>query len=779
MIQRQSLKKEYKQLEQIRQLIPRMEKLSDRGLAGLTKQFKNRFQEGETLEQLLPEVYAAVCEADRRILGKMPYDVQILGAIAMHEGCLTEMHTGEGKTLTATMPLYLNALTGKSCLLLTANEYLAKRDAEEMGKVYTFMGLSCVCGAATDAQEKLTNDDKRRIYDSDIVYTTHGALGFDYLFNQLVTTVQDRFMRAFYYVIIDEADTVLLDAAQTPLVIAGSPRTQSNLYEMTDFFVSTLQEGEDYLCEDGAVYLTEKGDRYAESYFQIDNFYSRKHFELHRHVIQALQAHTLYEPEENYLITGREKKELVLLDQGTGRLMPGVKLRGGMQQALETKEKVPVSQENRSVASITYQNLFKLFPKIAGMSGTLLDNRRELRKTYKTRIVSIPTNKACIRRDLPDQYFRTNEEQVKAALLAAEQLHEAGRPVLMVANDIYETEWISELLTEGGIAHSVLNANNAAWEAEMIAAAGQKTAVTVATSMAGRGTDIRLGEGVRELGGLAVLGIGRMRDIRLEKQARGRAGRQGDPGSSQFFVSLEDDIVTECGPKRVDYYTEEGHRISRMRMKRMINGAQKLCSENAEFARQQSVDYDKIMQRQRYMLYQVRDELLEGGTLKRKRFYEISKENIRLFVNKKKEINPADAARYILDNISYRPPRDNKQIYANKKQLQHYLMDCVEAACRRKRREIRDRNVWDAFVRKAALQAIDDAWVEQVDYLQQLRAAVAGRAFAGRNVLQEYQTEAYKSFEKMVRQIRLNIMRNVLLSSVKTGADGRVTMILP
>lgn len=492
MIQSKKLKQLNRILNKVKGHREEMEKMSDSELSALTDKFKKRLENGETLDDILPEAYAAVCEADKRILGKFPYDVQIMGAIALHQGNLIEMNTGEGKTLVGTMPLYLNALTGKSTILLTNNEYLAVRDAKEMGDVYRFMGLSVGTGVQDRAEEKFTNDDKREIYACDIVYTTHSVFGFDYLLNNLVTSASDRFMRELYYVIIDEADAVLLDSAQTPLVISGSPRVQSNLYEMADFFVTTLEEGRDYEKDDNKVWLTKEGVRYTEEYFSIDNFYGEEYFEINRHVTLALRAHVLFEIEKQYMISN--DGELQLLDSGSGRMMPGVKLRGGQHQALEVKEGIELSSENRSVASITYQNLFLLFPKMAGMSGTISDASQELKSVYGTDVIVIPPNCPLNRKDLKDFYYKDIYSQFDAAIELVKETHSTGQPVLVVVSTIGETELVSKLLVEENIPHSVLNANNAFWEVEIIKEAGQMNTVTVATSMAGRGTDIRLGD---------------------------------------------------------------------------------------------------------------------------------------------------------------------------------------------------------------------------------------------------------------------------------------------
>ena len=753
--------------------------LSEEELSQKTVEFRQRLKEGETLEEMLPEAYAVVCEADKRILGKFPYDVQILGGIALHQGYLAEMNTGEGKTLVATMPLYLNALTGKSTILVTTNEYLALRDAQEMGQVYRFLGLTVAAGVRERAEERITNEEKKEIYGADIVYTTHSTLGFDYLFNNLVTSAEDRFMREFYYVIIDEADSVLLDSAQTPLVISGSPRVQSNLYEMADFFVRTLKEGQDYEKEEKKVWLTEQGIAYAERYFRIDNFYGKEYFEINRHVTLALRAHALFEPEKEYMVS--ENGEIRLLDGGSGRMMPGVKLRGGQHQALEVKEHLALSQENRSVASITYQNLFLLFPKMAGMSGTISDAARELREVYGVRVLVVPPNCPVLRKDQKDLFFRDADSQFRAAITMAAVKHETGQPVLIVVSTIAETELVSKLLTDRRIPHNVLNANNAFWEAAIIKEAGQKNAVTVATAMAGRGTDIRLGEGVPQLGGLAVIGIGRMHNTRQERQAKGRAGRQGDPGSSCFFVSLEDEVVAAFGPSDMEKYLEKHRRIGRGRIRRIVNHAQSLGEEKAVLSRKQALYYDEVMQKQRQLIYAMRDELLDGGGISIGRFEKIAAENVRGFVNenqKKGKIDRQVMNRYLLDNVSYHMEEIPEEALL-RRNAEKYLLDGIQKSLSGQEKKMGDSETMLDFMRIATLAAIDDAWVEEVDYLQQLQAAVAGRASAQRNPVYEYRRDALESFRRMEKTVQRNIMRNILLSDVEHTREGELRILFP
>ncbi len=776
MRQSRQLRKLRKILLKVRGFQQEMRALSDEELAGRTGIFKARIGQGESLEDILPEAFAAICEADYRVLGKFPYDVQVLGAIALHQGMLAEMNTGEGKTLMATMPLYLNALSGKSTILVTTNEYLALRDAREMGQVYQFMGLSVAAGVKERAGERITNEEKKEIYGADIVYTTHSSLGFDYLLNHLVTSASERYLREFYYVIIDEADSVLLDSAQTPLVISGSPRVQSNLYELADFFVTTLVSGRDYEKEEDKVWLTREGIRYAEHFFQIENFYDEAYFEINRHVILALRAHTLFQIEKEYMITN--SRELQLLDGGSGRMMPGVKLRGGQHQAIEAKEKLKISQESRSVASITFQNFFQLFPKMAGMSGTIVDAAAELLDVYHREVVVIPPNCPVRRVDLADYYYRDAGHQFSAAMATAIITHHTGQPVLIVVATIPETEMVSKRLVQAKIPHNVLNANNAFWEANIIKEAGQRNAMTVATAMAGRGTDIKLGEGVKELGGLAVIGIGRMVNIRQERQARGRAGRQGDPGSSRFFVSLQDMVVARNGPPKLEAYIEGRKGIGNRRLKRIIHSAQQTGEELAVLSRRQAMEYDQVLHRQRELMYAMRSQLLEGRGMDDARFVDIIQENIQRFTGSRPELDAGLLNRYLLDHISCQLDGNEKEMSKkDKKSIEEYLMSRAKQSFQEQKEKTG--KMMSRFMRIAALKAIDEAWVEQVDYLQQMQTAVSGRAMAQRNPVFEFQKDGFESFQKMKVTILRNIMRNILLSDVYTDEKGQLHILLP
>lgn len=758
-------------LGKVKEECKKVKELSDYELKNKTLEFKERLHNGETTDDILPEAFAVCCEADYRVLGMFPYDVQILGGIALHLCYLCEMNTGEGKTLTATMPLYLNGLTGKSSILVTANEYLAIRDAEEMGQVYKFLGLSVEAGVKRDTNEKLDNDSKKDVYAADIVYTTHGSLGFDYLLNNLVQSKEDRFMRDFYYVIIDEADSVLLDSASMPLVISGSPRVQSNLYGITDFFVTTLVEDVHYEIEDKKVWLTKEGVEYVQRYFRIENLYGEENYDILRHVVLALRAHFLLEKDTDYVVT--DKGEVVLLDKSTGRKMTGMKLRGGSHQAIEEKEHVELSDEQRSVASITYQNLFNLFPKMSGMSGTIKDGKDELLEVYHKQVVVIPPNKPLARIDLPDQYFKTSEEQFDAVIKETVKRHETGQPVLLIASLISDTEMLSKLLVQENIEHSVLNANNAFWEAEIIKEAGQKNVVTVATSMAGRGTDIRLGPGVKELGGLCVLGVGRMNNTRDERQARGRAGRQGEPGISMFYVSLEDDVCEILGDDFLDKYIEKDKYISKRRIKKLVNKSQKIKEESSVFQRKNSVDYDSVMQRQKTIMYKIRNDLLDGMNLDEGVLKQIYVNNINEFAKDHKKMDDKTMYRYILDNLSYRL----KELSVSSANKKDYLKQYADMAFKDKKQLLGNR--FSEYCRLCTLKALDDGWIEEVDYLQQLQAAISGRSTAQRNLLYEYQREARLSFRDMEKSIKKAMIRNILLGEVSFGKDNEMIILYP
>ncbi|NYA66266.1 accessory Sec system translocase SecA2, partial [Lactobacillus salivarius] len=655
-----SLRVVKKILKKVNSHAEEMSKLSDNQLKDKTQQFKKRLKQGETLDNILPEAFAAIREADKRVLGMFPYDVQVMGGIVLHQGNIAEMKTGEGKTLTATMPMYLNALSGESIILVTTNEYLANRDCEEMSQVYNWMGLSAASAVPENADD-LKVEEKREIYNSDIVYTTNNALGFDYLIDNLASSKEEKFMPEFSYVIVDEVDAVLLDTATTSLVISGAPRVQSNMYKMTDEFVVSLEEEEDYRLDEEKknVWLTRKGIEVAQEYFRVPNLYDGKHVELVRHITLALKAHNLFEKGKDYVI---EDNKMYLLDSTEGRILENTKMQQGQQQAIEAAEGAEISDDMRSMASITYQNFFRLFKKIGGMTGTGKTANKEFIETYYMKVIQIPTNNPVIRKDYPDKIYPTLREKLMASLKLVKELHEKGQPILLTTADVELSEIYSEILLHEQIPHNLLNAHNAAKEAEIISEAGQWGSVTVATSMAGRGTDIKLGKGVKELGGLAVIGTELMPSKRTELQLRGRSGRQGDPGFSQFFVSLEDDVVIDSGPKWVHKYLKK-HRndnpdspreLKSLRFRWAMKRTQKQHDNQGYNNRKQTMDYDESSKKQRNLIYSQRDELIsENGRFKFNAEKFILKYLDGYLAKHKADFTRNELSRLIFDNLSY------------------------------------------------------------------------------------------------------------------------------
>ena len=766
--------------------------LTDDELAGKTQEFKERLAAGETLDDLLVEAFAVVREADKRILGMFPYDVQVMGGIVIHQGNVAEMNTGEGKTLTATMPVYLNALSGQGVMLVTTNDYLAKRDAEEMGQVYEFLGLTIrIPFPEEDDDEELTPEDKREVYSADVVYTTNSGLGFDYLLDNLASSEDKKYMPEFNFVIIDEVDAVLLDSAQIPLVISGSPRVQSNFYEIIDTLMTTLVEGQDYIFkeEKKEVWLTTKGAKTTESFLGIDNLYSEEHSVLARHLIFALRAHTLFKRDKDYIIRKGEKdEELVLLDQGTGRLLEMTKLQGGLHQAIEAKEHVSLSEETRAMASITYQSLFKKFKKISGMTGTGKVAEKEFLETYGMSVIRIPTNCKNQRIDYPDNLYVTLPEKVYASLAEIKYYHEKGNPLLIFVGSVEMSELYSSLLLREGIAHNVLNAHNAAREAQMIAESGRRGAVTVATSMAGRGTDIKLGPGVAELGGLVVIGTERMNSKRIDLQIRGRSGRQGDPGLSKFFVSLEDDVIKKFGPPWVhkmykDYTVNQQispDPLEGRRYRKLVEKAQKASDSAARSSRSQTLEYAESMNIQREMVYSQRNRLIDGTEDLDGFVVDVLDEFVRKSLAEEPFESREELYHFIVKNISFlyhAVPRELDM--TDKDAIKLVLETTVQKSLQEKRTLLETLDLFSRFQRLALLKAIDDNWVEQVDYLQQLSLAIGGQSAAQKNPIVEYYQEAYNGFEEMKKQVKKDMVRNLLLSRVDISPDGEIMTYFP
>ena len=784
--QNRKLRKVGATLKKINGLKDEMAALSDEALAVKTVEFRQRLAEGETLDDLLVEAFAVVREADKRILGMFPYDVQVMGGIVIHQGNVAEMNTGEGKTLTATMPLYLNALTGKGAMLITTNEYLAKRDAEEMGPVYRFLGLSIGVPFTDDLEEELKAEDKRKIYNSDIIYLTNSGLGFDYLSDNLASSSNEKFLRPFDYVIIDEIDDILLDSAQTPLIIAGSPRVQSNYYGIIDTLVTTMVENEDYIFkeEKEEIWLTTKGAKTAERFLGIDNLYKEEYATYVRHIVYSLRAHKLFTRDKEYII---RDDEMVLLDKGTGRLMEMTKLQGGLHQAIEAKEHVKLSPETRAMASITYQSLFKMFNKISGMTGTGKVAEKEFLETYNMSVIRIPTNRPLLRKDYPDNLYVTLPEKVYASLECIKEYHLKGNPLLVFVGSVEMSHLYSSLLLREGIAHNVLNANNAAREAQIVSESGQMGAVTVATSMAGRGTDIKLGPGVAELGGLVVIGTERMESQRIDLQIRGRSGRQGDPGLSKFFVSLEDDVIKKFGPSWVHRMYQEysvaditqPQVLEGIKYHRLVDKAQNASDSASRTNRQRTLEYAESMNIQRDLIYKERNRLINGDRDLRDVLSEMIDEYIETILSDNLKTRE-ELFHYIITNISFNIrelPLD--LVIEDEQELRNFLIQIINNELNDKKTLLEPHDLYDQFLRISMLKAIDDNWVEQVDYLQQLMMAIGGQTASQTNPIVEYYREAYMGFETMKEQIRSDMVRNVLMGLVQMGPKGEIVTHFP
>ena len=779
------LRRVKKILKKINALKHKMESLSDRELSAKTVEFRRRLAKGETLDDLLVEAFAVVREADRRILGMFPYDVQVMGGIVIHEGNVAEMSTGEGKTLTATMPVYLNALTGKGTMVITPNAYLAKRDAEEMGAVYRFLGLT-IGVPFVESGKDFSVEEKREMYNSDIIYTTNGNLGFDYLNDNLASNKEGKFLRPFDYAIIDEIDDILLDSAQTPLIIAGAPRVQSNHYGIVNTLMTTLVEGEDFIYkeEKGEVWLTKQGAKEAESFFGIDHLYNEKNAVFARHIAYAMRAHKLYTKDKDYVIRGNE---MVLVDKGSGRLLEQTKLQGGLHQAIEAKEHVKLSPETRAMASITYQSLFKMFNKLSGMTGTGKVAEKEFRETYNMAVVRIPTNRPKQRIDYPDNLYVTLPEKVYASLEYIKEYHAKGNPLLVFVGSVEMSHLYSSLLLREGIAHNVLNAHNVAREAQIISESGQMGAVTVATSMAGRGTDIKLGKGVAELGGLIVIGTERMESQRVDLQIRGRSGRQGDPGMSKFFVSLEDDVIKKYGPSWVhkkykDYQVQDMTQpevLKGRKYRNLVAKAQYSSDSAGRAARIHTLEYAESMNIQREMMYKERNRLIDGS----RDLEDVVGEIIDTYIDQVASSNYESREllfHFIVTNISFHVKELPEDIdVTNKTAVRSFIKQIIDKELSEKRALLEQHDLYEQFLRLSLLKAIDYNWVEQVDYLQQLSMAISGQSAAQKNPIVEYYQEAYAGFETMKEQIRVDMVRNLLMGLVEVTPKGEIITHFP
>lgn len=775
---------DYYRLKKIRLLLNKVNaqashvaKLTDDELRQKTIEFRERHSKGESLDSLLPEAFAVAREADKRVLGMYPYDEQVMGAIVLHQGNIAEMKTGEGKTLVATMALYLNALSGKGAILVTNNSYLARRDGEEMGPLYRFLGLSTAIGLSEDPTKTLTVEEKRVIYNSDVIYTTNSVLGFDYLIDNLADSPDKKYLRDFHYCIIDEADAVLLDAAQMPLVISGAPRVQSNLYKICDNFIYTLVDDSYYHLdiEKKEVWLTQKGIDEAIKYFAIEHLYvsDENHRELIRHITLALRAHKLFKKNKDYIV---ESGEVKLIDKREGRVLEMTKMQAGQHQAIEVKEGLEVSQEMRAIASITYQNLFFLFENFGGMTGTGKSDEDEFIEIYEREVVQIPTHNTLLRKDLPDRIFTTMPEKIYASIELVKELHSKGQPILLVTGSVKMSEVYSEILLLEGIPHNLLNAQSESKEASIIAEAGREGNITVATMMAGRGTDIKLTPNSKKLGGLAVIITERMESKRMDLQIRGRAGRQGDPGFSQFFVSLEDDLLTEWGRSGLqDYYQKQVSKRNITNPKQLLSSSFQRGVEHAQRAsdaygrnfRKDTLQFDDSLRLQRQIVYAERNRIL-SDELSQYRLRDIVMEFVEAILKKaEKFLTKEELLDIILTNISYDVDTSKlNQSEYSRAEAKEIILELVEQQFKIKEELLTTEKQKDSFKRVVLLKAIDECWIEEVDYLQQLRVLVSSRRTAQRNPVFEYHKEALKSFDNMLNDIRQLVVRNTLLSEV-------------
>ncbi len=747
-----------------------MAALSDDQLKEKTEEYKKRLAEGETVDDLLPEAFATAREAAYRVINEKPYRVQVMGAVAMHKGDIAEMKTGEGKTLTATMAVYLNALTGQGVHVITVNEYLAGRDAAWMGEIYRFLGLSVGVN-----KRELKAKEKREAYACDITYTTNSELGFDYLRDNMVTRVEDRVMRGLHMAIIDEVDSVLIDESRTPLIISGGKKETANLYIQADKFAKTLVAPEyetdrfthekhlisgDYDIDEKTrqVMLSEDGVHKAEKYFHIKNLYDIEHTQLVHHINQALKANYIFTNEVEYVVS--DDQEIVIVDQFTGRLMPGRAYSDGLHQAIEAKEGVPIKEETSTLATITYQNFFRLYEKLAGMTGTAKTEEEEFLSTYNMKVVVIPTNRPVIREDQPDEIYAHKDRKYKALVEEVKRLYTKGQPVLVGTIAVETSELISNMLKKEGIPHEVLNAKNHAREAEIIAKAGRPKSVTIATNMAGRGTDIKLTKETRELGGLAVLGSERHESRRIDNQLRGRSGRQGDPGFSRFYVSLEDNLMVRFGGDKLQKMFEKlgDEQVQSKAVTRSITMAQKRVEGFNFDMRKQLLDYDDVLRRQREIIYAQRNRILESDEV-----HEMVHTIFDKAIEETLQANIVDAKKQTVDPVSLSKSFDimgmqeEKQIKPDEiegksyKEIEDYAKNKIWGEYEKEIQPVKKQFL--PFERTVVLRNIDRNWIAHIDRMDKLRSGIYLRSYAQNNPLQQYVQEGFDMFEEMNRRI--------------------------
>ncbi|MBU5478247.1 preprotein translocase subunit SecA [Eubacterium sp. MSJ-13] len=764
-------------VNKIEALAPEFEKLTDDELKAKTPEFKARLEKGETLDDLLPEAYATVREAATRVLGMRHYRVQLIGGVILHQGRITEMRTGEGKTLVSTLPAYLNALEGKGVHIVTVNDYLAKRDAEWMGKVHEFLGLTV--GVILNSMD---NDERREAYNCDITYATNNELGFDYLRDNMVVYKEELVQRELHYAIIDEVDSVLIDEARTPLIISGQSGKSTKLYEACDIFVKQLtrgtakelskmdiimneeeQETGDYVVDekDKNVNLTEEGVRKAERFFQVKNLADPDNLELQHNINLALRAHSLMFRDKDYVV---KDDQVLIVDEFTGRIMPGRRFSDGLHQAIEAKEHVKVKRESKTLATITFQNFFNKYAKKSGMTGTALTEEKEFRDIYEMDVVEVPTNLPVARIDYEDAVYKTKEEKFNAVVADIIEAHEKGQPVLVGTINIDTSEYLSEKLKKKGIPHKVLNAKFHELEAEIIADAGQMGAVTIATNMAGRGTDIKLGEGVKELGGLKIIGTERHESRRIDNQLRGRAGRQGDPGESRFYISLEDDLMRLFGSERLMGLFSampDGEQIEHKMLSNAIESAQKKIEGNNFGIRKNLLEFDRVNNEQREVIYKERRKVLDGENM-RDTIYKMITDVVEKCVSSiiGDETAPEEWDIAELNNV-LRPIvpiekivlTEEEEKHATKAELIQRLKEEAVKVYEAKEAEFPDADQIREVERIILLKVIDRKWMDHIDDMDQLRQGIGLQAYGQRDPVVEYKFAGFDMFDAMIDAI--------------------------
>ena len=773
---------EYKELERFQKIADEidaldesMTKLTDKELKAKTKEFKERLQNGETLEDIKVEAFAVAREAAYRVIGEKPYYVQLLGGLAIHYGNIAEMKTGEGKTLTSILPAYLNALTGNGVHIITVNEYLAGRDAVWMGKIYEFLGLTVGINYREYNQEQ-----KREAYNCDIMYSTNNEIGFDYLRDNMVVRAEDRVQRPLNFVIIDEVDSVLIDEARTPLIISGGKMQSANLYMQADKFVKTLKEDEGYIYDEKtkATSLDTEGIKKAEKYFNVKNLYDIEHATLVHFINQALHANYSMKKDFDYVI---QDGKIVIVDQFTGRLMPGRAFSEGLHQAIEAKEGVQINEETKTLATITFQNLFRMYKKIAGMTGTAKTEEEEFRDIYNMYVIQIPTNKPIIRKDYSDLIFATAEGKYNAIVKEIKERHTKGQPVLVGTVAVENSEKLSKMLQKEKIPHEVLNAKNNAREAEIIAKAGEKGAVTIATNMAGRGTDIKLGKGVKELGGLCVLGTERHESRRIDNQLRGRSGRQGDPGMTQFCVSFEDDLMVRFGTDSAKNLLQkvgfDGELSIRSKaLSRSIESAQKRVEGNNFDTRKHLLEYDDVINNQRMIIYGRRNQILDSDSI-----HSITLEHFKNHItnivnshlidsNKLTGLDISEILETVNENLLKNDLSVDELAELDPDSLIETIYEHIVEEYENKIKGFPD-ELKNEFEKAISLRVIDTHWMDHINAMSLLREGIYLRQYAQENPLQAYTAEGYEMFDNLLATIDMDISRYLLNAEIRQNTE--------